>query len=102
MSMDYTAFERLTVSEIVKSVEVSAYTGELFRVEIADHSTKDKKSFKARYFEQKLNYPNTDGDMGGNLGFAIWVEADRPWVDKQTANEALLDALDFLENSVSR
>jgi hypothetical protein len=40
--------------------------------------------------------------MGGNRGFAIWVEADRPWVDKQTANEALLDALDFLENSVSQ
>lgn len=84
------------VKEIVRTVHVQA-GDEQYRLEIYKHYTNPKTPYVASLFV-KREMPAPEADVEGETLGCYVLDVSFPWVAKDSAQEALVDALDFLEN----
>jgi hypothetical protein len=90
------------VYEIVKTVEFVLASNRTFRLEVVKAAKGTATvHFDVHYYERQTLYKGADGTIStksttGASEFYVWVPDDLPWVNQESPDAALQQALDWL------
>ena len=97
--------EFYTVEKSIEVVVTIQGQSQRIRIDALRDETTGRCCTKA-YIEEHLSlqptYPQTNGKFGRSpTGFRLWVDYDLPWTNRDSADEALGQALSFLREHCS-